>query len=153
MAQPIDSNDPQAEQKLRARIAELEGQHAKIKARSHRGWELQNIRQNIRRLEARLEGLERHQAAVKAAEESPRLTGVDAEGQAISSWVDDERVHIQFSNRLERSAYQEVRAWGFLWSPARLAFVRKVSPRALTARDAVLAKFGFQPATETAGRG
>lgn len=65
-----------------------------------------------------------HNAAMPASEE-------DVNGATITADPDDNRVLLAFPARLSKEHYQLVRRYGFVWSPSRSAFVRKLSGGAL----------------------
>lgn len=53
----ISSDDPQAIQKLEAKLKALEDEKAKIKARPHKTWELQNLNQQMKSIKDRIQQL------------------------------------------------------------------------------------------------
>jgi len=53
----ISSDDPKAIQKLEEKLQVLENEKAKIKARPHQTWELQNLNQQIRNIKDRIQQL------------------------------------------------------------------------------------------------
>lgn len=59
----IYSDDPDAVERLRERIAELEAKRAAIKSQPHESWELSNLTGNIRRQKERLAQLDPASAA------------------------------------------------------------------------------------------
>lgn len=74
----IYSDDPDAIERLRERIAELEGERERIKARPHEGYELSNLAGNLRRQRERLAHLER--VRVAKADAPDRVTIDKADG-------------------------------------------------------------------------
>lgn len=55
-------------------------------------------------------------------------------GCTITVDPDDNRVSLTFPARLDRDAYKAVRSYGWLWSPSRNAFVRKIGNALYSAR-------------------
>lgn len=97
--------------------------------RPYPAYVLQNIGARIRDAERRIEALQAR-ATFQAAE--PEHVGEST----IIQDVDDNRVLLTFPQRLSKEDYRTVRAFGFVWSPTRKAFVRKLNRAAVfAARD------------------
>jgi hypothetical protein len=63
-------------------------------------------------------------------------------GCTITSDPDDNRVTIAFPSRLAPDAYKAVRSAGFLWSPTRNAFTRKLGNGALHSARMFATRYG-----------
>lgn len=74
-------------------------------------------------------------AALEASEET-------VAGCAIIVDPDDNRVLLRFPARLSREAYKTVRSFGWLWSPSRNGFVRKISGGAIYQARELAQRFG-----------
>ncbi|WP_148612489.1 DUF3560 domain-containing protein [Aeromonas sobria] len=123
----IASDDPTALEQLRAKLAEREEiQDAFKKAnKAKRGsvpaWRLSNNNAEIRRLRQRIEEIQNlHQAAP-----------IEREGDGWRMFEDDGRITIQFDGKPAPEIRQQCRGAGFVWSPSRCAWVRKVTARAV----------------------
>lgn len=94
---------------------------------------LQYIGARIRSAKARATQLQaRAEAVTRAAIERgdgegprPRTFGEGERTAAVVENLEDNRVELRFTYRLDTAEYKRVRSYGFLWSPTRKAFVRK----------------------------
>ncbi|MGU5637127.1 DUF3560 domain-containing protein [Aeromonas veronii] len=123
----IASDDPTALEQLRAKLAEREQIQDKLKQanKAKRGsvpaWRLSNNNAEIRRLRQRIEEIQSlHQAAP-----------IEREGDGWRMFEDDGRITIQFDGKPAPEIRQLCRGSGFVWSPSRCAWVRKVTARAV----------------------
>ena len=123
----IASDDPTALEQLRAKLAEREQIQDKFKQanKAKRGsvpaWRLSNNNAEIRRLRQRIEEIQSlHQAAP-----------IEREGEGWRMFEDDGRITIQFDGKPAPEIRQLCRGSGFVWSPSRCAWVRKVTARAV----------------------
>lgn len=156
----ISSDDPEAVEKLTDKVSELEAKRDAMKsANTHYrkngnldGWDgpaelakhgmetlrispyhkvpfpsyaLQNIGARIRDAAKRAARLERQQE--RAGEPTMETIG----SATVTQDAADNRVLLRFPARLSKSDYQQVRTAGFVWSPTRGAFVRKLSATAI----------------------
>jgi hypothetical protein len=161
----ISSDDPDAIDKLREKLAELEAKQDRMKAvnaaiRKHAkagreaqlaaltalglsanaaegaltpdcfggigfpSYSLSNNSNNMRRYRQRIAQLERLAERVAAEPEPAEL---ELHGASIIEDAGENRVLLRFPARLSRDDYKAVRSMGFVWSPSRNAFVRKLS--------------------------
>ncbi len=86
-------------------------------------WQITNLGARIRDAAKRAETIE----AIASTPASTETVGV----ATITADPDDNRVTIAFPNRLNPDDYKTVRRYGFVWSPSRNAFCRKLSNGAL----------------------
>jgi len=162
----IASDDPEAVQKLKIELANLRGQIARMKDQNkafkkagiealdaegradhvrqarfspgggiehppYPAYALSNASANARRIEKRIE-----QLAKVATSEPLRIAGPDfdleedrEEGRFI--------LKIHGGARLSTERYEMTRAHAFLWARSRVAFVRKITPNAISAAKAL----------------
>lgn len=127
----IASDDPEALQQLRAKLAERQTRQEKMKAanKAQRGtyqpYQLSNNNAEIRRLVERIKQVEQlHQAAP-----------IEKEGNGWSMSEDDGRILVQFDQRQPDEVIAPVRSAGFVFSRSRCAWVRKVTANAVTAAE------------------
>lgn len=122
----IDSDDPDAPEKLREKIESLEAEREAIKNRAHESWELSNIGATIRRTKRRLEQVEKLKAAVSEP--------IDREYGRVSMHADYAQGRVLFTTP-ERNdeAYKLLRSRGWTWSRARGCFTRKITANAIAA--------------------
>jgi hypothetical protein len=102
---------------------------------------LSNLGARIRQASARAEATTVQRARVEAvasgaaAAPEPMQIGAGATAATITQDVEDNRVLLQFADRLPTDAFRVVRSAGFVWSPTRRAFVRKLSAGAVYAAE------------------
>lgn len=77
--------------------------------------------------------------AAKRAERIVTVQAMDATTETVNGCTitvdpDENRVRLTFPARLDRDAYKAVRSYGWLWSPSRDAFVRKIGNALYSAR-------------------
>jgi frataxin-like iron-binding protein CyaY len=135
----ISSDDPDAVDKLKAKLVELEENHARMKAanKAARGtypsYMLQNSNANIRRIRERITELE------KAADR--QSIEVKVNGLTIRQDVEDNRVMLIF----DETPPPEIRALcskqGFKWSRSRQAWVRFLNNAGIYAAEIVRQAF------------
>ena len=107
-------------EELRRRVAAVGYSWVKT---PYESYQLQNIGARIRDAAKRAERIE----TVANLEASTETVGL----ATITVDPDDNRVSVTFPSRLKRDDYKAIRSLGFLWSPTRGAFVRKISNSAL----------------------
>lgn len=127
----IASDDPDALQQLRAKLAEREQIQESFKAanKAKRGtvaaYRLSNNSAEIRRLRQRIEQIERlHQAAP-----------IEQEGNGWQMGEDDGRIVLAFDQRQPAEVVTVVKGAGFAYSRSRTAWVRKVTANAVRAAE------------------
>ena len=74
--------------------------------------------------------------AVEAEGAAPTVETIN--GATVTADVVENRVLLAFPARLSRDGYKRVRSYGFVWSPTRSAFVRKLNGGALEAAKSLL---------------
>lgn len=94
---------------------------------------------SLTNLGARIRDAKRREA--RMAERAQVVEALEADGAApvsrtvngatITEDVIDNRVLLAFPARLSREGYKQVRSYGFVWSPTRKAFVRKLGGNAI----------------------
>lgn len=127
----IASDDPDALQQLRAKLAERQTRQEKMKAanKAQRGtyqpYQLSNNNAEIRRLVERIKQVEQlHQAAP-----------IEQAGNGWSMSEDDGRILVQFDQRQPAEVVTVVKAAGFVYARSRTAWVRKVTANAVRAAE------------------
>jgi hypothetical protein len=103
----IYSDDPDAIERLRERIAGLEAERAAIKARPHQAYELSNLAGNLRRQRERLAHLERVAAAKATAPD--RVTVEPAEN------MPGDYLKVRFPEAPAYEIRQELKAANYFW--------------------------------------
>lgn len=123
----IASDDPTALEQLREKLANREQLQDSFKKanKAQRGsvpaWRLSNNNAEIRRLRARIEELGRlHNAAP-----------IEQKGSGWHMFEGDGRIQIHFDGKPAPELRQLCKGAGFVWSPSRCAWVRKVTARAV----------------------
>lgn len=127
----IASDDPDALQQLRAKLAEREQIQESFKAanKAKRGtvaaYRLSNNSAEIRRLRQRIEQIEQlHQAAP-----------IEQAGHGWQMGEDDGRIVLAFDQRQPAEVVTVVKAAGFVYARSRTAWVRKVTANAVRAAE------------------
>lgn len=127
----IASDDPEALQQLRAKLAERQARQEKMKAanKAKRGtyqpFQLSNNNAEIRRLRQRIEQIEQlHQAAP-----------IEQAGHGWQMGEDDGRIVLAFDQRQPAEVVTVVKAAGFVYARSRTAWVRKVTANAVRAAE------------------
>ena len=90
---------------------------------------------------ARIRQAAKRAATITATRETER-TEETVNGCTITADPDDNRVTLTFPARLDRDAYKVVRSCGFLWSPTRNAFTRKLSNGAMHYAREMATRYG-----------
>lgn len=135
----ISSDDPDAIEKLRAKLAELEASHAAMKAAnkqtrgSYPAYALQNSNANIRRVRERIAELEK--TATRQTAET-KLAGL-----TIRQDTEENRVMLLFDKRPSSAICAVCRKQGFKWSPTRKAWVRHLNNAGIYAATVVSQTF------------
>jgi hypothetical protein len=148
----IASDDPEAVVKLKAELAAIEAKIKNMKEVNKRfkagnfteaeglamaklkavcPWErlpypaysITNAGANRRRIEKRIEAL-----TITNAAEPIAMQGA---GWTLTEDRDEGRFILTFAERLPEAEYRVCRGAGFVWSPSRKAFVRKITPQAV----------------------
>lgn len=83
----------------------------------------------IKRLRDRIDSLQKMSASAP----------FEHDGKGFTAYEDDGRFVFEFPQRLSSEDYTRMRKAGFLWSPKREAFVRKITPNARRHADDLLA--------------
>lgn len=123
----IASDNPEALELLRARLAQRETKQQAMKDanKAQRGsfktWQLSNNGAEIRRLRQRIEQVEALHSAAP----------IEQAGQGWRMFEDDGRIQISFDGKPAAELRQLCKGAGFVWSPSRCAWVRKVTVRAV----------------------
>lgn len=144
----ISSDDPDAIEKLKARLAELEDYQAQMKAANKQTpgtyptYALQNNNANIRRTRTRIAVLE--EAAAR------ETTEVKFAGLTIRHDVDENRVMLLFDKKPSPEIRALCKRHGFNWSPSRNAYVRFLSTAGIHAAEIVSQAFAKEAANDTA---
>lgn len=127
----IASDDPEALQQLRAKLAERQARQEKMKAanKAKRGtyqpYQLSNNNAEIRRLVDRIEQIEQlHQAAP-----------IEQAGHGWQMGEDDGRIVLAFDLRQPAEVVAVVKSAGFVYARSRTAWVRKVTANAVRAAE------------------
>jgi hypothetical protein len=135
----ISSDDPDAIEKLKMRLAELEAYQAEMKAANKQapgtypGYALQNNNANIRRIRARIVDLE------KAA--TRKTTVIKLEGLTIRHDVEENRVMLRFDKKPTPEILALCKKHGFKWAPSHRANVRLLNDAAIYAAEIVSQAF------------
>lgn len=114
LARPIKSNDPDALERLQAKLAAAEAHYDAIKAtpkakRPH-GYTLQYAADAVRELKARI-------ALLEKAKATP-LVEVKREGFTVTQNPTAQRVQITFDQRPDRPTCDRLKSLGFKWAPS-----------------------------------
>ncbi len=123
----IASDDPTALEQLREKLANREQLQDSFKKanKAQRGsvpaWRLSNNNAEIRRLRARIEELGRLHSSAP----------IEQKGLGWHMFEDDGRIQICFDGKPAAELRQLCKGAGFVWSPSRCAWVRKVTVRAV----------------------
>lgn len=135
----ISSDDPDAIEKLRDKLAELEERHAQMKAANKQtpgtypAYALQNSSANLRRYRQRIAHLEKAATRQTAVIELPGLT--------IRHDVEENRVMLIFAKKPSPEILKLCKKHGFKWSPTRTANVRFLSNAAIYAAEVISQAF------------
>jgi hypothetical protein len=149
----ISSDDPNAPDKLREKIAELRARQEAMKeanriARAfpggqarHPTWQLSNNLANLKRYEARLAQVERLAEAQRQVEEGEReLVEKTVAGVRVLENVELNRLQLFFPGKPSEEIRRELKGRGFRWSPSEGAWQRNLGNGARWAAEGVLAK-------------
>lgn len=126
----ISSDDPDAISKLDEKLLKAEEAHALMVERNlearengqekpYRSFELTNSRARINSITKRIEQFQR-------SRQSAPMQPKEGNGWKMYEDEDDNRIVIKFTERPAPDVCKSLRSYGFLWSPSRGAWVRKV---------------------------
>lgn len=129
----ISADDPQAIEKLEAKIAELEKQREEIKASNREAkknggepaawYVLPYIGKDIKRLKERIEALKK----VDAMQDEE----ITFDGGKIVSDSAENRVMIYHDEKPDAETIEKLKIYGFRWSPTNGAWQRQRTPQAM----------------------
>lgn len=133
---PISSDDPEAVQKLEAKLADLVKNHEAMKAANrqarakgnpapHPPWALRNSNANIRRIKERIADLN--------AKAQDVTTEIPFPGGSIVDNVEDNRVQIVFDAKPDEETRGKLKASGFRWAPSAGVWQRQRTANAMWA--------------------
>lgn len=128
----ISSDDPQAIEKLQARIEELEKAKEEVKARPHEWYELQYLNADIRRLKDRIKEI---QELEELQFEDITFTG----GKAILN-RDINRLQLLFDDKPDEETRTLLKKHGFKWSRYEQAWQRLYNKNGIYAVRYVIEK-------------
>lgn len=128
----ISSDDPQAIEKLQARIEELEKAKEEVKARPHEWYELQYLNADIRRLKDRIKEI---QELEELQFEDITFTG----GKAILN-RDINRLQLLFDTKPDEETRTLLKKHGFKWSRYEQAWQRLYNRNGIYAVKYVIEK-------------
>lgn len=123
----IASDNPDALELLREKLAKREAKQQAMKDanKAQRGsfktWQLSNNGAEIRRLRQRIEQVEKLHSTAP----------IDQAGPGWHMFEEDGRIQISFDGKPAAELRQLCKGAGFVWSPSRCAWVRKVTVRAV----------------------
>ncbi|MBW3808161.1 DUF3560 domain-containing protein [Aeromonas jandaei] len=123
----IASDDPDALAQLQNKLAKREAKQQAMKEanKAQRGsfktWQLSNNGAEVRRLRLRIEQIEKLHSAAP----------IEQAGQGWHMFEYDGRIQIRFDGKPAPELRQLCKGAGFVWSPSRCAWVRKVTARAV----------------------
>lgn len=123
----IASDDPDALAQLQGKLAKREARQQamkdanRAKRSTYQAWQLSNNGAEIRRLRQRIEQLRALHSAAP----------IEQAGQGWRMFEDDGRIQIHFDGKPAAALRQLCKGAGFVWSPSRCAWVRKVTARAV----------------------
>ena len=130
----ISSDDPEAIDKLREKLADLESKRERIKEANRvaraagrepcEPYVLRNLGANIRRVKGRIAELERKAARGEAK-------AIEHEEFMIEESIDDNRIRFYFTTRPSRDICRLMRRNGFKWAPSVGAWQRHLNAQAV----------------------
>jgi hypothetical protein len=140
----ISSDDPEAIQKLEAKLLGCQDGHAIMIERNREAratgqpkpyatWQLSNSNNNIRSIRERIEQLQRQRSM--AAEL------VKGAGWEMVVDIDDNRIMFKFDKIPDEATRKLLKSRAFKWSPTRKAWVRQLTPNARFAADQIAELF------------
>jgi len=125
----ISSDDPQAVEKLEARLAALEKNQEMMKAANagigYPAYELQNNNANIRRIRGRIAELK------KRTESTPE--GWEFDGGRVVVNTTENRLQVIFDGKPDADVRTELKGEGFRWAPSQGAWQRQLTDNAMRA--------------------
>lgn len=137
----ISSDDPDAPEKLRERLAKLERERAAFKAHNRAArkaggealpaYVLTNLGANIRRIKARIADLERAAAATPTADR-------EFQGGRIVENTEENRIQVVFDAKPDAETRGRLKSAGFRWSPRAGAWQRHLNNGARAAVEYAL---------------
>jgi len=140
----ISSDDPDAIEKLTAKIINLEDQRTRIKDFNKKAraedtdpapaYLLKNLAGNIRSVKKRIANLERREEI----DDSDMIVN----GITVSKDKDDNRIRLIFPGKPSLEIRKLLKSRGFRWSPSNNAWQRHLNSAGIYAADQVLEKIG-----------
>ncbi len=152
----ISADDPDAAEKLRAKIAKLEQQREAYKARNRAArkagedplpaYVLQNLGANIRRYRARL-------AEIESRAGQTARDPIVGDGFRVEECPEDNRIRFHFDERPAREVTQRMRRAGFRWSRTIGAWQRQLNNAGRYAAESMARElFGWERFTDCDNR-
>ena len=128
----ISSDDPQAIQKLENKLKALEDYKAKVKARPHKTWELQNLNQQMKSVKDRIQQL-------KDLDELD-FEDITFDGGKVVHNKEINRIQILFDNIPDEETRNLLKSRGFKWSRYEKAWQRLLNKNGIYAANYVIEK-------------
>lgn len=123
----ISSEDPEALQKLKEKLLDAQTEHSMLKQKRKQGkaeaYELSNSNGRIRAIKQRIETMEKMQEREE----------VSKKGEGWVIFEDDSRIQYKSDTIPDEPLRNDLKRYGFKWSPTRKAWVRLITPNALYA--------------------
>lgn len=127
----ISSDDPDALDKLRDKLARLQLAHEMVKSKNHEArakgepkpyapYVLSNSNANINSVKKRIEELEARESMEVRAD-------IVREGLVVREDKEENRIMFLFDRKPDESTRSALKRYGFKWSPTRLAWVRQLN--------------------------
>ena len=144
----ISSDDPEALNKLKAKLEGLETQRTNIKEHNKKarkekkdvypGYVLSNLGGNIKNVKDRITRLERQALAIKEVEETGEFKGCKFDGGEVVENLVFNRLQILFDEKPNEEMRTKLKLRGFRWSPKAGAWQRLLNGNARYAARSVL---------------
>lgn len=138
----ISSDDPQAIEKLKAKVARLEAERDKVKALNKAArkngtevapwYTLPYLGRDIKAAQERIKKLE-------ALDARPAADDIVFDGGKIVENVEQNRIQIIFDGRPDDERIKKLKSWGFRWSPSEKAWQRLRNGNAMYAAKQAIA--------------
>ncbi len=128
----ISSDDPQAIQKLEAKLKTLEDYKAKVKARPHKAWELQNLNQQMKSIKDRIQQLKEL--------DSIEFEDISFKGGKVVHNKEINRIQILFDDIPDEDTRNLLKSHAFKWSRYEKAWQRLFNKNGIYAAKCVIEK-------------